>query len=113
MRLKCLIWMPYMDALYGCLYPWFLQVMANLLSNAIKHSTAGDTVSVSLAWTPTQVRVKVRDRGPGIDPQFRSRIRCMWLVVPGLSLPGGRQVHDETGQCHYWPIRSKRYEERK
>jgi PAS domain S-box-containing protein len=52
----------------------FLQVMANLLSNAIKHSTAGDTVSVSLEWTPTQVRVKVRDHGPGIDPQFRSRM---------------------------------------
>ena len=52
----------------------FLQVMANLLSNAIKHSTASDTVSVSLAWTPTQVRVRVRDRGPGIDPQFRSRM---------------------------------------
>jgi PAS domain S-box-containing protein len=52
----------------------FLQVMANLLSNAIKHSTAGDTVSVSVEWTPTQVRVKVRDHGPGIDPQFRSRM---------------------------------------
>ena len=52
----------------------FLQVMANLLSNAIKHSTAGDTASVSVEWTPTQVRVKVRDHGPGIDPQFRSRM---------------------------------------
>jgi PAS domain S-box-containing protein len=52
----------------------FLQVMANLLSNAIKHSIAGDTVSVSLEWTPTKVLVKVRDHGPGIDPQFRSRM---------------------------------------
>jgi hypothetical protein len=52
----------------------FLQVMANLLSNAIKHSPMGDTVSVGLTWTQTLVRVKVRDRGPGIDPKFRARM---------------------------------------
>ena len=52
----------------------FLQVMANLLSNAIKHSAIGDTTSVSLTWTHSVVRVKVRDRGPGIDPKFRARM---------------------------------------
>ena len=52
----------------------FLQVMANLLSNAIKHSPAGDTVHVVLAWTEAVVRVRVRDRGPGIDPKFRARM---------------------------------------
>ena len=52
----------------------FLQVMANLLSNAIKHSPPSDTVSVGLTWTQTLVRVKVRDRGPGIDPKFRARM---------------------------------------
>ena len=52
----------------------FLQVMANLLSNAIKHSAAGDAVLVSLEASPTWLRVKVRDRGPGIDPQFRARM---------------------------------------
>ena len=52
----------------------FLQVMANLFSNAIKHSSAGDTVSASLTWTHTVVRVTVQDRGPGIDPKFRIRM---------------------------------------
>lgn len=52
----------------------FLQVMANLLSNAIKHSAAGDTVRVSLEASPIWLRVKVRDRGPGIDPKFRARM---------------------------------------
>lgn len=52
----------------------FLQVMANLLSNAIKHSPAGDAVHVVLAWTEAVVRVKVRDRGPGIDPKFRAHM---------------------------------------
>ena len=52
----------------------FLQVMANLLSNAIKHSPSGETVDVTLDWTDSEVRVKVRDRGPGIDPKFRARM---------------------------------------
>jgi len=52
----------------------FLQVMANLLSNAIKHSPAGEAVHVVLTWTEAVVRVRVRDRGPGIDPKFRARM---------------------------------------
>ncbi len=52
----------------------FLQIMANLLSNAIKHSPQGEVVQVSMDWSATQVWVKVRDRGPGIDPQFRSHL---------------------------------------
>jgi PAS domain S-box-containing protein len=52
----------------------FLQVMANLLSNAIKHSVSGDAVAVSLDWTVGHVRVRVRDRGPGVDPRFRGRM---------------------------------------
>ncbi len=52
----------------------FLQVMANLLSNAIKHSAKGDMVTVSLGWSANRVRVKVRDRGPGVDPKFRLRL---------------------------------------
>ena len=52
----------------------FLQIMANLLSNAVKHSASGDSVTVSLEWTTSHVRVGVRDRGPGIDPQFRARM---------------------------------------
>jgi signal transduction histidine kinase len=52
----------------------FLQVMANLLSNAIKHSPAGESVRLVLAASPQGCRISVRDRGPGIDPQFRARM---------------------------------------
>lgn len=52
----------------------FLQIMANLLSNAIKHSRAGDTVRVRVDCQDTLLRISVRDQGPGIDPQFRSRM---------------------------------------
>ena len=51
-----------------------LQVLANLLSNAIKHSRSGDSVELGLACSATQVRIKVRDHGPGIDANFRDRL---------------------------------------
>jgi signal transduction histidine kinase/CheY-like chemotaxis protein len=52
----------------------FLQVMANLLSNAIKHSPAGEVVKLRLAVTSAVLRVSVIDRGPGIEPAFRSQL---------------------------------------
>lgn len=52
----------------------FLQIMANLLSNAIKHSRAGGTVRVSVDCQGALLRIRVRDQGPGIDPQFRGRM---------------------------------------
>jgi PAS domain S-box-containing protein len=61
----------------------FLQVMANLLSNAIKHSPAGGTVGVSLEPGAQMVRVRVRDRGPGIDPAFRSRMFAKFSQADG------------------------------
>jgi anti-sigma regulatory factor (Ser/Thr protein kinase)/CheY-like chemotaxis protein len=61
----------------------FLQVMANLLSNAIKHSPAGETVGISLEPGVQMVRVRVRDRGPGIDPAFRSRMFTKFSQADG------------------------------
>jgi signal transduction histidine kinase len=52
-----------------------LQVMTNLLSNAVKFSPPEATVSITLARpAPEKIRVEVQDHGPGISPQFRTRI---------------------------------------
>jgi signal transduction histidine kinase len=52
-----------------------LQVMTNLLSNAVKFSPREATVLVTIAQpTPQRVRVEVQDHGPGISPQFRTKI---------------------------------------
>lgn len=51
-----------------------LQVMANLLSNAAKFTAPGTTVEVRLDADEHFVRVSVKDYGPGIPPEFRSRI---------------------------------------
>ena len=50
------------------------QVLANLLSNAAKFSPAGEVVLLSSRRHGDQVRVSVRDVGPGIPQSFRQRI---------------------------------------
>jgi signal transduction histidine kinase len=52
-----------------------LQVMTNLLSNAVKFSPPEASISVALSQpTPQRLRVEVRDRGPGISPDFQEKI---------------------------------------
>lgn len=50
------------------------QVLTNLLSNALKFSPDGGLVDVSVLHDGDRARVVVRDRGPGIPQEFRSRI---------------------------------------
>lgn len=51
-----------------------LQVFANLLSNAIKFSKKGDEVTVNISQHDKNVRVAVKDNGPGIPKDFQSHI---------------------------------------
>jgi PAS domain S-box-containing protein len=44
------------------------QVMLNLLSNAVKFTPAGGDISVTCTYDDTDVRIAVRDTGPGIPP---------------------------------------------
>ncbi len=50
------------------------QVLTNLLSNASKFSPEGADVDIRIESTADQVRISVRDRGPGIPAAFRDRI---------------------------------------
>jgi PAS domain S-box-containing protein len=51
-----------------------IQVLTNILSNAAKFSPRGATVAVAIRAEFDSVRVSVRDRGPGIAPEFKARI---------------------------------------
>ena len=51
-----------------------LQVMANLISNAIKYSDKDGVVSIVLQSLNDKLRLSVRNRGPLIPEEFRSRI---------------------------------------
>lgn len=51
-----------------------IQVFTNLASNAIKFSPKGSAVEVTVHAASHRVVVSVRDHGPGIAPEFASRI---------------------------------------
>ncbi|HEY7644843.1 MAG TPA: ATP-binding protein, partial [Hyphomicrobiales bacterium] len=55
-------------------YGRLLQVLANLFSNAAKYSPAGGLVTIGARLEGETVRIWVSDEGPGIAPEFRSRI---------------------------------------
>lgn len=52
----------------------FQQVMANLLSNAAKFSEQNSHIKVGANKQKDNIRVFVRDTGPGIAPEFREKI---------------------------------------
>jgi len=52
----------------------FIQVVTNLVSNALKFSPAGQDVALTLEKRGHNVRIGVRDHGPGIPTEFRPRV---------------------------------------
>ncbi len=52
----------------------FIQAVTNLLSNAVKYSPHGGTVAVMIDDRGENVRVSVRDRGPGIPDEFKPQV---------------------------------------
>ncbi len=50
------------------------QVLINFLSNAIKYSPQNGSIEVTISSLENEVRVAVRDSGPGIPEEFYSRI---------------------------------------
>ena len=69
------------------------QIVWNLLSNAVKFSEAGGRVTVSLARTPASVRIRVRDTGQGISPEFLPHIFDRFRQAEGTTT----RSHDGLG----------------
>lgn len=51
-----------------------VQVVTNLVSNATKFSPPNEAVTISWARADGEATISVSDRGPGISPEFRSKI---------------------------------------
>jgi two-component system phosphate regulon sensor histidine kinase PhoR len=54
--------------------PKLVQALDNLLDNAAKFSPLGSAIDISAEVADEEVRLSVRDRGPGISPEHWSRV---------------------------------------
>src|SRR5207245_2488998 len=52
----------------------FKQVLTNLIGNAIKFTPEGGRIELVARQVDNQVRIEVRDNGPGIPPEQQQRI---------------------------------------
>jgi signal transduction histidine kinase len=52
----------------------FSQIMSNLLSNAVKFSPSDSEVVVTIEQVFEQIRISVRDHGPGISAEFKPHV---------------------------------------
>jgi PAS domain S-box-containing protein len=53
---------------------WLLKAINNLLSNAIKFSPPGGEVAIEIEKRGRNIRLSVRDHGPGIPEEFKGRV---------------------------------------
>ena len=49
-------------------------MLLNLLDNAIKYTPSGGAVTVSISTVSDAAEITVTDNGPGIPPEFQSRV---------------------------------------
>lgn len=65
------------------------QVLANLLTNAVKYSQPDTAVTVALSHCEREVRVSVRDEGPGIPEESLAHLFERFYRVPGVYAQSG------------------------
>jgi signal transduction histidine kinase len=53
---------------------WLFKIVSNLVSNAVKFSPSGGEVTVSVETRGDNIRVSVRDHGPGVPDHFKCRV---------------------------------------
>ncbi|HEU5227668.1 MAG TPA: PAS domain-containing sensor histidine kinase [Ktedonobacteraceae bacterium] len=68
------------------------QVLTNYLSNALKYSMANKAVTVWLEIMEQQVRVLVRDEGPGLSHEEQEQIWECFYQAPGVKVLSGSGV---------------------
>ena len=80
------------------------RAIGNLVDNAVKWSPPGEPIEVSVAATDREVRVRVRDRGPGIPADLRETVFERFYRAPeARSQPGsglGLSIVDYVARSH-------------
>jgi signal transduction histidine kinase len=85
-----------------------IQVLVNLLTNAVKFSPRGRAIRVIVTPLEDGARIVVRDRGPGIPEEFRSRVFDRFFRMEGGRQPGtglGLAIAKEIATRHGGSIR--------
>ena len=92
----------------------FEQVLVNLISNAIKFSQKNGLVRVIVERIGALIRVSVADQGPGISPEFSSKVFERFSKEPssnakfsqgaGLGLFISKQLVEQMGGADWVPI---------
>ena len=67
------------------------QVVANFLTNALKYSDDDRPVEVSLRRDGAELRLRVRDGGPGLDARGRAAVWDRFRRVEGVAVRSGGQ----------------------
>jgi PAS domain S-box-containing protein len=68
------------------------QVVQNYLSNALKYSPEDAPIKVGIRREAAQVRVWVRDEGPGLTPEQQANLWQRFYRVPGVEVQTGSGV---------------------
>lgn len=63
-------------------------LIRNLVDNAIRYSKENGLVKVHLSKIENEIRIEVRDNGPGIPPELRERVFERFYRVLGNKSPG-------------------------
>jgi len=70
--------------------PGLLYALANLIDNAVDFAV--ETVGIEASWTAHQVRIEIRDDGPGFAPEVLLRVGEPYVTTRGA---GGRGREEE------------------
>jgi signal transduction histidine kinase len=68
------------------------QVISNYVSNAHKYSPANQPIEVALHLRSEQVRVFVRDHGPGLSTEAQAQIWRRFYRAPGIEVQQGLET---------------------
>ena len=67
-----------------------VQILTNLLDNAAKYSPEGSPIEVGWRVTGGVAEVRVRDHGPGVPEEGRTRLFTQFGRIPGSRIRAGR-----------------------
>lgn len=80
------------------------RAVSNLVDNAVKWSPPGEPIEISVVCADDQAIIRVRDRGPGIDPGLRQLVFERFFRAPeARALPGsglGLSIVDYVARTH-------------